>query len=66
MIAQHQRGEAGLEEGNVSRFQGRDLVGIHIHTDHLVTHLRQYGGLNQPDITYSEYGDSHPLLFRWQ
>lgn len=66
MVALHQGGETGLEEGNAPLFQARDLVGIHIHAGHLVTHLRQYGGLNQPDITYSEYGDSHPLLFRWQ
>ncbi|BDA12428.1 hypothetical protein KAM339_009690 [Aeromonas caviae] len=66
MVALHQGGETGLEEGNAPLFQARDLVGIHIHAGHLVTHRSQYGGLNQPDITYSEYGDSHPLLFRWQ
>ncbi|MNH05336.1 hypothetical protein D3C79_646560 [compost metagenome] len=62
MVGLHHGGEARLEDGNDALFEALDLGRVHIHTGHQVTHLGQHGGLNQPHITYPEYGDSHLLL----
>lgn len=58
-VALQQGFETGFIDGRLAIHQGCHLLFIDIDTDHLMTDVGQYGGLNQAHIATSKYSNVH-------
>ncbi|MDQ0654299.1 hypothetical protein QFZ38_004555 [Pseudomonas cedrina] len=55
----HHRRQPRLEDAHMALLQQLDLVLVDVHANDVVTHLGQYSGLHQADVTTTKYTDFH-------
>ncbi len=61
-----QVGEPGLVDRDVALIERRDLVGVAVDADDVVTEIRKAGSRHEPDITGTDHHHAHenPKSFR--
>jgi hypothetical protein len=60
-VGGHQAVEAGLEYGNVSIAQARDLGAVFVDAGHVVTEVGKACPGHEPDISGADHGDAHEI-----